>query len=142
VIDGTHGSFLKLASAETLRSAQDSEAAEFWQALVHRVVSVADHKMATADQSAKEYAEVLLHEMREVDIVGDAKLARLELTAFLTRCFRLQAVSWRFTLPSGEYYCFHQDNKRWLNDKVEDAICITLSILSYLGVLSLGDQHV
>jgi hypothetical protein len=97
---------LKLVNAAALRSAHDSEAAEFWQALVHHVVSVADHKMATAEESAKHFAEMLLHEMREADIVGDANLARFELQSFLTRCFRLEPESGCHTLPpQGEYHC-------------------------------------
>ena len=99
-------SCLKLVSATDLRSAHDSEAAEFWQALVHHVVAVADHKIATVQESAKDIAEVLLHEMREADIVGDATLARFELRAFLTRCFTMEAASEYHTLPPrGKYYC-------------------------------------
>ena len=97
-------SCLKLVSAAALRSVQDSEAAEFWQTLVHHIVSIADHNMATSEESASAFAEVLLHEMREAEIVGDAKLARLELQLFLTRCFRMEPASVSHTLsPQGEY---------------------------------------
>nr|PNR45698.1 hypothetical protein PHYPA_015469 [Physcomitrium patens] len=88
----------------TLMSAQDSESAEFWQALVHHVSSVADHKMAAAEQSAKEFAEVLVHDMRCTSIVGDIHLARFELQTFLKGCFKLEPAT-RHLTPQGEYSC-------------------------------------
>ncbi|XP_073393362.1 uncharacterized protein [Physcomitrium patens] len=84
----------------TLMSAQDSESAEFWQALVHHVSSVADHKMAAAEQSAKEFAEVLVHDMRCTSIVGDIHLARFELQTFLKGCFKLEPAT-RHLTPQG-----------------------------------------
>jgi hypothetical protein len=51
-------------------------------------------------------SRVLLHEMREADIVGDAKLARFELHSFLAQCFRMEPKSVCHTLPpQGEYCC-------------------------------------
>lgn len=91
---------LKLQSDEILKRAHDFEAVEFWQALVHHIASTIDHKMSTAEKSAKEFANVLLHETREADIVGNAKLARLELQAFLTQCFLMEHVSRHHNLSS------------------------------------------
>lgn len=108
-------SFLKLVNFDTLRSAHDSEAAEFWQAMVHHIISIVDHKMATIEQSAEEIAKVLLHEMREGDIVGDARFARLELQAFLTRCFKLEpTLRCKTYPPQGKYYYFLQKLQSWL----------------------------
>lgn len=96
---------MKLLNTTTLKNSQDSEAAEFWEALVHHIASIVDHKMTTPKDSAKDFADVLLNEMREVDITGNAKFARFELKLFLTRCFKMEPTSRLHIVPPRGEYC-------------------------------------
>lgn len=75
-----------------LRESHDADARGFWEALVHHVVSLADHKMATPEETSRVFSEVLLPQSRQEELAGVGDKARLRLQEILTQNFKTEQI--------------------------------------------------
>jgi hypothetical protein len=83
-VNGNNGPITGTGLQDTL----DAEAANFWQALVHHVICLADHKMATAEQSAQKFSELLLANTYQLQTSADATNTHSKLRDFLITHFK------------------------------------------------------